>query len=732
MDIEFFLSTLLRRKWLLIGASLLAAVVTVAVMLQLPPEYRANAQVQTGIVDYRGARLTRSSDFVQKFQVDNAFANMITEMTGRATLSKLTERVLMHDLQAEEPFRQPNTEALAKLGLDRQKAAEVVLVNRDAPTEVNDYAAAAAKEAQVNRLAAAYAYDFNQLRKLMEVQRLGETDYLDISFQTEDPELSYFLVSEYIKMFIEDFKLDQSSEELQEFEFFSSRVNDKKHEIDSLKAVVDNYRLGNSVVDINEQQRSVVGQISDIEMAIESRRKEIRGYESTMSKVGTTVSDNALEITKQKANVATANSQLDRTKRELLSLQEQLDDPGIDRASLDRRIADKKEELDDRVQRVSTLKRLDQDATRIARNEGLEIRRLDADIDYTSAKAAVNSMIAERNRLRGRATSLVSDEAFLSQLESELGILRAEYSNLIQVRDESEVVYRRNEHPLAVVEPPQVPESHESRHIGVVAAFSSVAMATLMSLGLFLLAMVDQRLRSPDQMRAILSRDAIVTLPKVDAKKYSLSRLFGRDQLPEGERRWLEGIRSLRYEVEQSGKHLLQVTSLVPGSGKSMIVAALATALGKANNRVLIIDTNFKNNTLSAHNNVMPIAHPFEMGFDPKQLPRASAWFDITDIDVIGNLGGNRSFMEVVAGTDLDDKLIQLRQRYDYILFETSSMDLYADSRELAEYTEGIICVLDAQQKVNATDRDSLAWLDAQEDKLLGLVLNRVDLKLLK
>lgn len=733
MDIEFFLNTLLRRKWLLLGASLLAAVVTVAIMVQLPPKFRANAQVQTGIVDYRGVRLTRSSDFVQKFQVDNAFANMITEMTGRASMSKLTERMLMHDLQADRPFRQADEKVLDKLGIDGEGAVRAVLVTAEplSSEAAVDPIAAASKAAEINRLATAYGYDFDAIRELMEVTRLGETDYLDISFITEDPELSYFLVSEYVKMFIQDFKLDQSSEELRDLTFYTGRVEAKKHEIDSFQTAINDYRRGNRVVDLSEQQTSVVGQISQIEMAIEQRRREIRGYENAVNQVSDKVQTNSSEINRRAGSVATANAQLDRTKRDLIALQEQLDDPGVDVASIERRIEDKKAELEARVQSVTTLKRLN-DTKIDDRVEGLRERELDASIELRAARSAVASMQAEANRLRGRASSLVNDEAFLSQLSSELGILRAEYNSLLEQRDAAEVIYTRSEHPLSIVEPPRVPEEHESRQIPLVAAFSSVAMATLMSLGLFMLALLDQRLRSPDQMRSILKRDPVVSLTKIDAKKFSLSRLFGRDPLPESERRWLEGVRTLRYEVEQSGKHIFQVTSLTPDAGKSIVVAALATALGKANNRVLIVDANFKNNTLSAHNNVMPIAHPFEMGFDPQQLPRPTAWFDITDIDVIGNLGGNRSFMEVVAGTDLRDKLVVLRQRYDFILFESSAMDLYADSRELAEYTEGIICVLDADQKINASDRDSLQWLDAQGEKLLGLVLNRVDLKLLK
>ena len=732
MDIEFFIQTLMRRKWLLLGASALAGVVTVLVMVQLPREYRANAQVQTGIVDYKGVRLTQSNDFVQKFQVDNAFSNMITEMTGRATLSKLAEIALSRDLEAAEPFRRPDEAALSKLGPAKLQAAKAMLVSdvdtiytNESPTMMP------ARQASVAKLAEAYEYDWLSLRKLMDVKRIADTDYLDISFKSENPDLSYFLVNQYVEMFINDFKTTQSSEERKEFDFYTDRVDAKKREIDSLQRAVDDYRRGNSVVDLSEQQSSVVSQIANLEMQIETRRKEIRGYENRLRLVEAERSNVATRQVRESASLAAANSQLDRTKRELVELNARLDEPGVDRDALRRQIASKKEELSRRIERVSTIKRLGQsrDPERVLQYED---EQLEANSEVAAARAAVASMEAELRRLRGRASSLVNDEAYLSQLETELDIMRREYNDLIGKRDAAELTYTRSEHPLNVVEPAEYPEDHESRKIHLVAAFSSVAMATILSLGLFLMALLDKRLRNPDQMRTIIGRDPKVTLPRISTKKFSLPRLFGRETLPEAERRWLESVRSLRYEIETSGKRVVQVTSLREGSGKSTVLAGLAAALAKASQRVLVIDLNFKSNTLSAYSNVASVEHPFEMGFDPSELPRPDAWFELPDTDVIGNLGGQRSLTEVLAGTDFAARLATYRERYDYVLLESASMDLYSDSRELAEYVGGIVCVLDAKQKVSATDRDSMAWLDAQGEKMIGYVLNRVDLKLLK
>ena len=730
MDFQFFLDTLLRRKWLLLSSALLAGVVTAVVMLQLPPKYRANAQVQTGIVDYKGVRLEREGSFVQKFQVDNAFSNMTTAMTGRATLGKLTEIVLAHDLNSPQPFRQPDEELIAKLGTDNVSEIQRVLVSRSDSARLASEAIVSANGTKISKLAEAYEYDFDEIRKLMEVKRIGDTDYLDISFVTESPELSVFLVEEYIKMFINDFKRAQSSAELTELDFYTERADEKKAEIDSLQSAIDAYKRGNRVVDLSEQQRSVVTQVRDIEMDIEERRKEIKGLENALREISQERATAGGGKARRNAEIAAANQSLERTKAELADLQARVDDAS-DPSQIERQIERKREELSARVDRVAILKR--QGESKVEdRIVDLEQQELEASIELRSAKAAVQSMERESARLRSRTSSLVNDEAFLAQLATELDLLRGEYNGLIQKRDEAEVIFTRSEHPLTVVEPPEFPEKHESRHIPLVAAFSSVAMGTLVALGLFLMTLLDNRLRSPDHLRTLLDKDAEATLTAINPKKFSLGRLFGPSDLPEAPRRWIEGIRSLRYVVEQSGKRIIQVTSLKGGAGKSTVLAGLATALQRANHRVLIVDVNFKNNTLSAYSNVSAVAHPFETPFDPNKLPKAKGWFEITDIDVVGNLGGYRSLAEVLASVDFSAKLGFLLEDYDYILLESAAMDLYADSRELAEFADGILCVLDAHAKVDATGRDNIAWLDAQGDKLLGYVLNRVDLKYLK
>ncbi len=729
MDFQFFIDTLKRRKWLILISMLVAGIATFLVMSALPPKYRANAQIKTGIVDYRGKILERSDKFVQKWQVDNAFSNMITSMTGRDQLAQLSEVLLRHDLTSDTPFRSPDPEEIQEISPGGLDAVRRVLVSRNDSLSIGWQPLISSNGVKLSAIAEAYGYDFDELRKLLDVKRLGETDYLDISFVTEDPALSYFMVTEYVKMFLESTRLAQSSEELADLQFYTKRVKSQKATIDSLQAQIDLYKRGKAVVDLDEQQRAVVGQLRDIENDIEERRKEIRGYENALAAIRSDRRTAGRSKADRTAKIAIANSKLDRVKNELSELNNRLGRGGDD-AAINREIERVKQERDDYIERVATLQRLGENKVE-DRIIDLEQQELEAAIMLEAARKAVSSMESEARRLAGRKSGLVNDEAYLSQLSTELDLLRAEYNASVQQRDEKEVIFKKSELPLVVVEEPEFPDEHESRHRGLVSAFSAVTTGTLMALGLFLVTLFDNRLRSPDQLRTLYGKEALASLTRINTNKYSLLRLFGNERLAPAPLRWIENIRSLRFEIEQSGKHIIEVTSLTAGAGKSSVVAGLAMAFARSGKKVLLLDLNFKHNTLSAYANVPAQLHPFEFEYDESQLPKASGWFELDGMDIVGNMGGYRSLAEVLSGSDFKHKLTFLREEYDYLLMEAAALNLYADSRELAEYAEGILCVLDANEKVDAAGREAMSWLELHKEAFLGYVLNGVDIKML-
>jgi len=110
MDIAVLFRVLLERKWILILIPLVAAVVTFAVMSNMPNEYKSKAQISTGF--------TINNDIVQLDGNYNAreaevkFGNLMETMKSPILIGMLSYRMLLHDLTADYLFKRIEQEKL--------------------------------------------------------------------------------------------------------------------------------------------------------------------------------------------------------------------------------------------------------------------------------------------------------------------------------------------------------------------------------------------------------------------------------------------------------------------------------------------------------------------------------------------------------------------------------------------------------------------------------------------
>jgi Mrp family chromosome partitioning ATPase len=152
---------------------------------------------------------------------------------------------------------------------------------------------------------------------------------------------------------------------------------------------------------------------------------------------------------------------------------------------------------------------------------------------------------------------------------------------------------------------------------------------------------------------------------------------------------------------------------------------------------VLIIDTNFKNNSLTemlkqtVQDNLLSntkLIGDAQLG-DEFNTTGIISRTTHSGIDIIGSKGGYNSPSEIFAGKNFDKLLDSLELTYDYIFMEGSSMNEFSDTQELVDYADHVIAVFAADNTLHAVDKQSLQFLKNLEEKLLGGVLNRVDLK---
>ncbi|MBK9012954.1 MAG: hypothetical protein IPM82_02115 [Saprospiraceae bacterium] len=71
----------------------------------------------------------------------------------------------------------------------------------------------------------------------------------------------------------------------------------------------------------------------------------------------------------------------------------------------------------------------------------------------------------------------------------------------------------------------------------------------------------------------------------------------------------------------------------------------------------------------------------------------------------------------------------QYSKKYDFIFMEAAAMNKFSDARELMPFADKVITVMSADSPIGNEDKDTLEFLRGLNGKLLGGILNMVDLK---
>jgi Mrp family chromosome partitioning ATPase len=185
-------------------------------------------------------------------------------------------------------------------------------------------------------------------------------------------------------------------------------------------------------------------------------------------------------------------------------------------------------------------------------------------------------------------------------------------------------------------------------------------------------------------------------------------------------------IRKIRFEIESTDSKRFLITSAREKEAKTFLLISLAYTLSLNNKKVLLIDTNFKNNTLTNMLSAKPaLEKHFNQSLVKEDIVTKSK---LKGIDVIGCYEGNYSPSEVFSQTNFHNLLNDLAQHYDFIFLEGAALNEYSDSKELISSVEKVISVFSTNSTIKEQDKTSIAYLRGLGEKFMGAVLNKVEL----
>ena len=193
-----------------------------------------------------------------------------------------------------------------------------------------------------------------------------------------------------------------------------------------------------------------------------------------------------------------------------------------------------------------------------------------------------------------------------------------------------------------------------------------------------------------------------------------------------------ESIKTLRTNIQFSSKQVKVVllTSCYPNEGKSDIAFSLSLEMGKAGKRVLLVDADIRKSNFIKRYSVNQTIHGLSQylsGQVERQWITYQTNFPNVDMIFAGPLAPNPS--ELLGDPAFGELLEEKRKEYDYIFIDTPPIGNMIDAAIVAEKSDGAVLVIESEAVSYTVAQKSLDQLERSGCKVLGAVLNKVDMK---
>ena len=184
----------------------------------------------------------------------------------------------------------------------------------------------------------------------------------------------------------------------------------------------------------------------------------------------------------------------------------------------------------------------------------------------------------------------------------------------------------------------------------------------------------------------------------------------------------------VRGRLDQKNGKVLLVTSVAENEGKSTLAANLALSMAEEQNRVLLLDCDFRQPAL---HKIFEIPEKdgkdFEKVITGKE-PAAGVFEKYRDTNVYTGLCRARLLdpSEAIGGEIFRRILETCRTNMDYIILDTPPMGIAADAEEMAEFADAAVLAVRQDSVLTRDINDAIDALNQKEEKVIGCVFGNV------
>jgi polysaccharide biosynthesis transport protein len=535
------------------------------------------------------------------------------------------------------------------------------------------------------------------------------TRLVEIRYSSTDPvfaaDAANALAAAYIRQNME-FKLSTSKEATG---FLADRLEEQKKAVEASERALQEFKEKNGAVSIADGSSSIsIQRLTDLNAALIKAKTERINKEALYNQLQSMQSTGTIDT----FPAVLANEYIQGLKSNLAQLQRE-------HAQLSERYGENHPKLSESKTALQTAgAKLTSEIAKVV--EGVHS-------EYRSALAQEQSLQGALNAQKGEALSQNKMGVTYSVLQREADSNRQIYDSLLQQTKETGISGERRATNVRVVDPAEVPRVPISPNLRADMTFAVVA-GLVLAIGLaFGFEYLDNRIKTPQELKAHLGIPFLGMVPTVSTEREP-NPLLDNGVPPN----FAEAFKSVRTNVlfssAEEGLRSIVITSAGPGEGKSLVASNLAVALAQAGQRVLLIDADMRRprvHEIFGGDQEPGLSNVLSGNAKTSEAVRKSKTSGLWLLPA-GHIPPNPA--ELLGSRRYTDFIASLSAHFDWVLLDSPPVMVVADSSIVANQSSGVVFVVRADHTSRHSVRAAVEQLEAANAHLIGSVLNSVDL----
>jgi succinoglycan biosynthesis transport protein ExoP len=688
LDIVEYWRAIAKRRWSIVGLTILVAILSFLVVQAIRPTYRGTA---TLLIEQAKSKVVSIEDvYNQGFANREYFQTQVEILKSEDLARKVVQKLSLTTHPDFDP-RQAS-----------QHWSPMSLFREDKPRSEEDILKSVVKK----------------FRSDLQIQLVRNSQLAQVTFTSYDKDLAAKVPNTMADMYVESDLEARVAMTQKATEWLRERMGELRTKVDASEKALQDYRDRERIVDAKSVVLSGASkQLEELMRSLVEARAKRADTEAAYQQVQ--------QIRAGKANVSYESI------------------PAVIRHPLVQKMKESESDAERRLSEAAkrygpehpkmVQARAELDAAK--ENTRRQVDFVVAGLSREYEVARSNEAAVERALSQSKA-----DIQGLNRKEFQLGILEREvaqnrnlYDMFVNRLKETSVGSDVQTTVARLIDPATIPsETYAPKKAQIVGISSAIALLFSAMLAL-LLDRLNNTLNSTTSVEQRLGVPALGVLQKIKGvagKKGFLSELaFFNDT----QSVFSEAVRTVRTSVLMSSlddKHkVVIITSSVPEEGKTTLSFNLACALGQVK-KVLLVDADLRRpkiGRLVGRDKKHPGLSDLVVG--TAQVSQCVVFNDKANIHILtaGTVPPNP--LELLSSRRFEEVLSKLKEAFDIVIIDSAPLQLVSDSLVLAQHASSLIYVVKADATPYQVAQNGIKRLRRLNAPILGVVLNQLDLE---